>query len=392
MQLQQTRARSRHAIDHPGTRAGRPHLAVALVDAPTPPRPRESPREGPREGRTDRRLPSLDGLRALSILLVILWHLPGRPTMPVLGQLWRIDAGNLGVRVFFVISGFLITTLLLAEHARSGTIDLKRFYLRRTFRIMPPFYVFLAGMWLAAQLGLQELSAASLWHTATYTTNYLGAQWPVGHTWSLSVEEQFYLLWPGLIVLVGLRGGFRSALVMLAVSPLCRLAAEAFAGWPGNARYGFESVADALATGCLLARHRDALWQYRPYRALLESRWSVAIPAAVLGAALVCGQWPGPVAAVGLTLLNVTVAVAIDWCLRRPDTLVGRVLNLPPVAFVGTLSYSLYLWQQPFLNETATGALAWRLAAVFALALASFYLVEQPTLRLRAHVERRWRS
>jgi peptidoglycan/LPS O-acetylase OafA/YrhL len=383
MSPQHQRTRYGHKVNGPRARAKNSAFDVTYVGAPAP-RPRDV-------GRTDRRLPSLDGLRAASIILVLLSHLPGLDAVPVLNQLWRIDAGNLGVRVFFVISGFLITTLLLSEHARSGTIDLKRFYLRRTFRIMPPFYVFLLCMWIGGMMGLHQVSMTSSWHAATYLTNYLSSEWPVGHTWSLSVEEQFYLLWPGLIVLVGLRAGFRSALLMLAVSPLCRLAAESFAAWPSNPRYGFESVADALATGCLLARHRDALWQFRPYRAALESRWSLAIPVAVLAAAVACVQWPGHLAAVGQTLLNVVLAVAIDWCLRRPDTLLGRVLNLPPVAYVGTLSYSLYLWQQPFLNAKSPASLTFRLAGLVAFALASFYLVEQPSLRLRGILERRWR-
>src|SRR5690242_8359691 len=94
------------------------------------------------------RIPSLDGLRAIAILLVIAWHASSASSGFVLGQLWRIDAGNLGVRVFFVLSGFLITTLILVEQERTGSIALGRFYFRRTLRIMPAFFVFLGAMGL----------------------------------------------------------------------------------------------------------------------------------------------------------------------------------------------------------------------------------------------------
>ena len=147
-------------------------------------------------------------MRAISILLVVAWHLRSNGSAPWLDPLWRVDTGNLGVRVFFVISGFLITSVLLAEYARSGTIALRRFYVRRAFRIMPVFYVFLAVMAIGGALGLLEAPLSSVLLAGTYTGDYTHLSWSVGHTWSLAVEEQFYLLWPGHIVLLGLRRAF----------------------------------------------------------------------------------------------------------------------------------------------------------------------------------------
>ena len=365
-----------------------PPLAPPTAPAAQPPAEREAPTAVAAKGAGHDRLPSLDGLRAVSIGLVILSHLPGKDSF--VPWLWHLGAGNLGVRVFFVISGFLITTLLLAEYEKSGRISLKHFYFRRTFRIMPAAYVFLLAMWLASRLGLHELSLASVLRAATYTSNYLTGEWPVGHTWSLSVEEQFYLLWPGLLVLVGLRGGFRGAMLMLLISPLCRTAATLLGYWPGPPRYTLECVADALAIGCLLARHRDAFWQWRPYRALMESPAALLLPVAVVASSVFTVHAPPAVAgAVGYSLLNLAIVLTIDWCLRVPTSLVGRVLNLAPVAFVGTLSYSLYLWQQPFLNEKVTLSLPLRLAGLCVFALASYYAVERPFLTLRSRIERR---
>ena len=142
---------------------------------------------------TERRIPSLDGLRAISITLVLVAHLAGTRNFPLseaTGNFWGL--GEFGVRVFFVISGFLITGLLMQELAQEGRIRLGRFYLRRTLRIFPPYYTLLAALGLASVFGAVTLAPHDLLHGATYTSNYyLGRSWFLGHSWSLSVEEQF---------------------------------------------------------------------------------------------------------------------------------------------------------------------------------------------------------
>jgi peptidoglycan/LPS O-acetylase OafA/YrhL len=343
-----------------------------------------SPPKGLPSPNAHHRIPSLDGIRALSILMVIAWHLNSSDTAPWLAPLWRIDAGNLGVRVFFVISGYLITSLLLVEHARTGTISLRRFYLRRAFRIMPAFYAFLIVMAAASAIGLLDTSTSSVIRAATYTANYASGEsgWNVGHSWSLAVEEQFYLLWPGLIVLLGLRRSFIGALAMLLIAPFVRTLALS-GHWGDNPRYAFEAVADALATGCLLAYWRPALWEWRPYRRLLEMRSMMAWPVVIFALAAMTVRWPYFGALLGVSLVNLAIAVWIDWCLRFPETWVGRILNLRIVAFIGVLSYSLYLWQQPFLRKGHALPFPVSVALIGVLALASYYFVERPMLRMR---------
>jgi peptidoglycan/LPS O-acetylase OafA/YrhL len=332
------------------------------------------------------RIPSLDGIRAVSIALVVAWHLSSSGSAPWLAQLWRIDSGNLGVRVFFVISGFLITSLLLAEHARTGTVNLRRFYLRRAFRIMPVFYFFLCAMAVAGALGLVPMSRSALLGAATYTANYVRTGWTLGHTWSLAVEEQFYLLWPSLIVLLGLRRSFIGAALMLLLSPLFRTIGILAGYWPDNPRYSFECVADALATGCLLAYARPWLWSHAKYRRLLERRVMELWPIVILAFAVASARWEHWGSIAGITLINVAIAVWIDWCLRYPDSRVGRFLNARPIAFVGVLSYSIYLWQQPFLREGHALRFPLSILCIGAVVLASYYLIEQPMLRLRTRV------
>ena len=127
----------------------------APVSSPPPDRPAPVPSRA-------HGIPSLDGIRALSIAMVVAWHLSSSGSAPWLVQLWRIDSGNLGVRIFFVISGYLITSLLLAEHARTGTVNLRRFYFRRACRIMPAFYFFLAVMAVAGAFGVVSVSLLAI--------------------------------------------------------------------------------------------------------------------------------------------------------------------------------------------------------------------------------------
>ena len=133
---------------------------------------------------------------------------------------------HLGVSVFFVISGFLITSLLLKELDATGTIAIKRFYLRRAFRIFPPFYFYLAIVFVLAVVGLFPTPLRAFFFAATYTSDYyLGPGSGSGglqHLWSLSVEEQFYLLWPAALLLLGKRRAIYLAWFLILVSPLSR--------------------------------------------------------------------------------------------------------------------------------------------------------------------------
>lgn len=339
---------------------------------------------------TSRRIPSLDGLRAISIAFVLCAHLSGTTGF------YRLPAGPaaslaaFGVRVFFVISGFLITSLLLDEESRTGTISLLHFYLRRTLRIFPPCYAYLLVIAVAAALGWVELRRFDLVAALTYTTNYHhDRSWYVGHTWSLAVEEQFYLLWPLLVKFVGPRRAPYAALGTVVGAPLLRLALVAGPSIERGIGETFPTVADAIATGCLLASYRPLL--ARPtVDGFLRGKLFWPVLTLTLAVAHV------PLAKfellVGQTLMNVAVALILERVMRCPDTLAGRFLNTRPMMFAGALSYSLYLWQQPFLNHHAHRAMnvfPWNLLLAVAAALASYYVIEQAALRLRERLERR---
>lgn len=335
-----------------------------------------------------KRIPGLDGLRAVSILLVLYGHLIGtRGFYDNAALLDRIgDVANLGVRVFFVISGFLITSLLLKEVEKTGTISIKQFYRRRALRIFPAAYSFILVVTIAYLLGVCDLRHGDLLHAYTYTMNYSQARsWWMGHLWSLSVEEQFYLLWPATLLLFGVRRGMRMGIAVLILAPLVRLGTGYF--WIsqrpliGNT---FQTVADTIATGCLLAGYKNDLLHRRWFRRIIDSRIFFLVPLAVLTLNLKAGgriRW-----LILETLINLLIGLCVFRVTIYPQDWAGKFLNWRPVAYVGVLSYSLYLWQQLFINRTSN---AWterfpqNLLLAFCAALLCHYLIEKPFLRLR---------
>lgn len=348
--------------------------------------------------------------------MVVAAHLEGCAGSPVPWWLTRgaLQLGSLGVRIFFVISGFIITTLLLQEHARRGAISLPMFYLRRTYRIFPAYYAFSGVVAVLSWSQVFQVDANDLLHAITYTANYdTDLEWEVAHLWSLSVEEQFYLLWPAALILLGLRGGFQLAGLAVVVCPWVRLCYLLLPNFSAHSFFRFESVCDALAFGCLLAASRDGLWQRPWYRRLMTSR-GVALLGVLLLAAMVAGgaslrelkfelstcgiptnaSLGGTLYLVhqliGVTVANFCIAGIIDAFVRRSDGIAGRLLNSRPMVQIGLMSYSIYLWQQLFLNrERGSPWAAFPQNLLFAAmaAAASYYLIEKPMLRMRVRIE-----
>jgi peptidoglycan/LPS O-acetylase OafA/YrhL len=327
------------------------------------------------------RFPSLDGARAISIGLVIVAHLDLVRYVP---GLWRLDTGNLGVRVFFVISGFIITTLLLAELRLTGSVSLRGFYRRRLFRILPAYYTFLCTVMVFSALRGGTATWTNVWTAIIFMADYVDVPLVVGHTWSLAVEEQFYLLWPGALVLLGLRRSYVACIAILFVAPLFRILAD-IGLWPTSPRYAFECVADALAVGCLLAILRDRLWENSVYRKFVSSPLSL-LPLLTAILLIAVEQNKGVVYyAAALSLLNFGIAIALDRYMRLPGSMIGRLLNLAPIVWLGFLSYSLYLWQQIIAWAPIPTSL--KLLFMLGCATISYYAIETPFQRLRRRIE-----
>jgi peptidoglycan/LPS O-acetylase OafA/YrhL len=329
------------------------------------------------------RIPSLDGLRAVSILLVLLGHVGGTRGLPRL-NLGVGDYAHLGVIVFFVISGFLITGLLLSETAKSGRVSLKLFYARRALRLFPACYAYIGCVSVLSLAGIVPLRALDFWHAVTYTINHVTKpSWVVGHLWSLSLEEQFYLLWPcAFVALQPLRAPWAAATVVL-LAPVARIAAW-FIGDPYRDLELFPLVADSLAVGCLLAMMSGWLEGQKWYLQLFRPACSLGILAIILLTNR--HRSYAPVWIFGTSVINIGLAILVHRSVYSSGDWVGRMLNWRPIAFVGVLSYSLYLWQQLFLNRNSSAwvnAFPQNLALAFAAALGSYLLLEQPLFKLR---------
>jgi peptidoglycan/LPS O-acetylase OafA/YrhL len=345
------------------------------------------------------RIPSLDGLRAISISMVLISHSAillaqsAQPHSFRVRVLYLFNLGHLGVMVFFVISGFLITTLLLKEER----INLLKFYFRRTLRIFPPFYTFLLAVIIFKVLGFFDMTWGTIASALTYTSNYCcggSDSFYLAHSWSLSVEEQFYLVWPATLLLLGTRRGLYVAGAVLIICPLIRLYYVNVDPNTQTEFHRFEGVADSISIGCLLAGLRTWLHCQDWYQRLLRLAGFYPFLAIVI---TLLGHHPAyfPISIYVATLIsgrNVCIVLFLDWCLTKYESKTGRVLNSRPMVFIGVISYSIYLWQEPFFASTFNIPLPARFGLIATFALASYYLVERPSLQLRQYLERRNKS
>ena len=354
-----------------------------------------------------RRIPSLDGLRALSIVLVMGLHTVQRygaehPEHPP-ALIWSIVFnGSLGVYIFFVISGYLITRLLLHEQQTRGAISMSGFYLKRAFRILPPLYVYVAILALLSAAGRLVLTKWDIVSALFFFHNYAISStcWAIEHFWSLSVEEQFYLIWPVILILClrlrapGRAGKDRAAAIAIAaivLSPLVRVLSFRTHQVLLHDSAGFHMHADALMFGCVAALLEGTSRFERAYRAVTRVWWLPVVGLAI-GSYLEMrfqNYWNFPL---GETYTGLLLAFFLLWTVRNPDSPPGRVLNAHGVTHIGVLSYGIYLWQTLFLHHSNTRIFAgadWlgrfpiNWIAIVVVAEISYRVVEQPSLRLR---------
>lgn len=334
-------------------------------------------------------MPSLDGLRALSIVLVVLGHALYFTAPAALRPASAVFDGTLGVRIFFVISGFLITTLLLKEQD-AGAISLKRFYIRRTLRLAPVQLAYIALLFLLTQLTRLEVSACQFATALTYTKNYGCSAWIDAHLWSLSVEEQFYLLWPAVLVFLPRRGAFLAMAGLIVLAPLSRgfeyhLGHRIFTWLSSNADILMIGFAAALAYHAGVLRR---LMSFRPTAMRLAALALFATPP-LLSAHLMLAALT---VTVGPTLEAMAAAYLICSYIMVRRGAGYRLLNLPAVSFLGRMSYSLYVWQQLFFENPSGYGLSSALPLQFPFnvgfallaGVASYRLIELPMTRLRA--------
>jgi peptidoglycan/LPS O-acetylase OafA/YrhL len=360
-----------------------------------------------------RRIPSLDGFRAISILMVYFSHAEVSAGFPTwLSRYVPFEFGMLGVRVFFVISGFLITTLLLKEEATRGAISLAAFYKRRVFRILPAYYFYLLAVFLLSQFVPPMRCPPTAYLTAaTFTTGLAGNwglavwrldTWPLSHGWSLAVEEQFYIFWPALLILVPPGRGLRRFVVgfIIGATLLMRIL------FPRN-EFIFHVMtdhlllaeADLIMFGCLLA----LVFQInRAGLVRLFSFYPVRVRAVAVGTIIFAACLPVifavklhyPMVAISVSIQAAAITYLIGSYISVPTGVTYRLLNHPFLVWVGVLSYSLYLWQQPFLVPRDIYPLYWwqsfpqNLVPALVCGLLSYHFIEKPFLTIKDRFSR----
>jgi len=346
----------------------------------------------------------LDGLRGIAILGVVAVH----------AGLVNNRAAMIGVDLFFVLSGFLITTLLVAEWDRRGAISLRHFYYRRILRLLPALLVLLiatVGYYQVARPGSAAAEATidgliALFYSSNWALG-LGLRQPgvFAHTWSLSIEEQFYILWPWILILLLRRSSSRLSLlnwILLGVFVFVIERVVLIAGTSATfyrLYFGTDTRADSLLLGCIAGVVVSSGWLQR-----LEGLGKAQCPGA--SRLLRCGAWASISGLAFLTvydrfefwvdhvvisflipLLAVPMLLAV---VVQEDGLLAQILSQRWLVYVGRVSYGLYLWHCPIFGVTQAQGwppaqeLAVEFSLTAAVVLASYYLLERPLLRLKA--------
>jgi peptidoglycan/LPS O-acetylase OafA/YrhL len=361
---------------------------------PAPPIPASTPELAharPTSTKSASYIPTLDGWRAIAILLVMFDH-AGDSLSNFLHWLngshlphTLLHRGQMGVYIFFGLSGYLITTRLLAEHASRGSISLSQFYLRRLFRVFPPMWTYLLVAGVLAFFSLIPVRADQWVSAATFLTNYYADRgWYLGHFWSLCVEEHFYLLWPAALVLLGTRRALVAALAVTVAMPVWRyiVVNTGITGYESNLFSRTDLVLDTLLLGSAAA----ILMAYAGFRDLIQRLPAAAFYAVAAGVAVTIALRGDLMRLPQSSLLVLLMLITIT----HAGSLAGRFLENPVMRWIGRLSYSLYVWQQLFLVwagwETTTlgrfQTFPLNIVASFACAVASYYLVEKPLVNI----------
>jgi peptidoglycan/LPS O-acetylase OafA/YrhL len=340
-------------------------------------------------------VPTLDGWRALSISLVVLHHSQIQSSVPILGPLLQSLAhlGEVGVELFFAISGLLICSRLLDEESRAGQINVNAFYVRRFFRILPAASFYLLVIAILAALQIITVFPADWFASLFFFRNYamlfeylnhspLSLHWYTGHFWSLSMEEHFYLILPA--VLVTFKRTRRWVLAGMAVSvALWRMVLTHLIHRDYQFNFRTDTHVDALLIPAMIALTLYPLTRNEAARRYIRV-WSfpmfVAIELFLLNTRVPCR----------FTLQAIVLPLLILSTVLYPNTVQGRILETKPLRWIGCISYSLYLWQQLFFGVNFAGSppgLALlrkpeiNLLALLACATFSHYVIEKPFIR-----------
>ncbi|MBQ9021421.1 MAG: acetyltransferase [Eggerthellaceae bacterium] len=350
-----------------------------------------------------RYIPALDGLRSFAVLAVIFYHM---------GFSWAIG-GLLGVTMFFVLSGYLITSLLIVEYRKTGSIDLPNFWLRRVRRLVPAIITVIIVVALLCTIFnhvlltkmrpdvIPSLFFFSNWWQIFHNVSYfdaIGSPSPLQHFWSLAIEEQFYLIWPPLLLLL-FRSGIdetplrRGVLVLALISTVLMAFMYSPDADPSRVYYGTDTRAFSLLIGAWLAfvwpagllTEKSGGNMTASGRLIFDGVGAIALIGVLAMCAFISGYSPFLYRG-GIFLCSILTAIVIA-VIAHPVSMLGRLMSLPPLVWIGKRSYGMYLWHYPILllmtdpNATTAPHPLWlvlELALIIGVSALSYTFIENP--------------
>jgi peptidoglycan/LPS O-acetylase OafA/YrhL len=331
------------------------------------------------------KIPSLNGLRAISIFAVLITHV-----QLVSFKMPNGPGGQLGVNIFFVISGFLITLLLLKEENSTGTISLRNFFIRRSLRIFPVFFFLLLIYFLLQLAGILDISTKAWLSSVTYTKYFFlrgenKQDLVTMHFWSLSVEEHFYLIWPVIFLYLKEKRKL-FALAVIIVVPLVRLLSDV------SVMHLF-TRADALMWGCLFAMYNEKITEFITTKSVTV----LLLAFVVLALCLLSKKFshtetgdfknhfvPAFLGSFG-AITNICIGVIVIISITFRNNIYFAFLNSRFMNYAGILSYSIYMWQQLFFSESISplSNFPLNLFLILIVSAASYNFIEKPFLKLK---------
>ncbi len=347
-------------------------------------------------------IPALDGIRGIAILMVMIYHLIA--LVPELNSIAK--GGFLGVDVFFVLSGFLITSILIREYEEHGQINLKKFYLRRFLRLIPAFWIFLICIYFFGNYLLPPDRAKTiytynnLFYAFSYLMNWHGAfdglTGILTHTWSLAVEEQFYIIWSLILFTVFAEKTKRNQIfiltsILILGLILWRLFRLYISTSTLTLYYSTDTRIDSLLIGCAAAMIYS--WRLLPEKFYVSRQFNFLALASLVTIFIMLQGFDkfDPLLYCGpISIFAMAVAIMILWILNRQRSLPKTILEIKPLRWLGQISYGLYLWHGPFYEfgkkmfESVPVQIIVGVGLALIVSTISFYFIEKPFLNLKS--------
>lgn len=333
-----------------------------------------------------------DSIRAISIILVISSHLGLYMHLPKnefsKERLWLLLSGNNGVQIFFTLSGFLITMILLAEQEKFRTISLQNFYVRRFLRLLPPLIVFYLVVFVLMKANLIENDIHAILYSIFYVYNFVPNNHytgELGHTWSLALEEQFYLFWPIIIKFILKKQVV--ILLILSIILLCLISIHIYPMYSVFNNYRVErwfipAIAPVLIGSYFAILKNNQLSKWQIYFNSSSKR--------LLFIGVVLSLFPlySPYLAYSFLFQSIGTGALLVWIMNNQESHVIRFINYKPLSYIGKISYGLYVYQGLFLR-TGPGSDLWiqqfpqNLFLTLSVAVVSYHFLEKPILLLK---------